>query len=748
MLEKEFPLSETTCPGIYALDLSLDRLKTGVDNIRHDVYFSGDFHKTVQHFIFQIIVKQTQTEEVLHLGKGMSLTRIREKFRRHCREILLYGINSAKSEREIEIDRLVQLSLLKLLLDAIPEQFEHFEGRLKEISRGYELSHNQDDAVELDKKIITVKENRQAVIRGVGRDVFLNLQEINQKDLNELRRINFGDRTVIPDTVFSNPMFFAENPFDDYFTLKHYDIMFGHRPEDPDRYESLLSSVKKILFEIYETPHLAPFHPDDSRRHPDFDGCLKRVENIDFFFNSFQTTYRYRSFRKSGTDKDIRRLKKFSREQRERLWILSRKFEQDGILEKILAVYEMQPVYLEFCPPLVPQLIAQFLIDRRVRKNVAVRLKQISRFYGKTFSTKPLHRIRRQIWWTRIKREYGYLIRFLKNFVQFHRDFQDYKAIRESMDQINMATDPKIINLSRVNNTLYEFLLPHERRFQEKPISSHVILKADVRGSTTITHRMMMRDLNPASYFSLNFFDPITEILPDYGAEKVFVEGDALILSIFERESESAGRYSVARACGLAVSILSIVKSCNLRNGKYRLPDIELGIGITYTAGRPAFLFDGDQRIMISSAINIADRLAGCSKPLKQALFKESAPFNLYVFQSMSDEAMSEVDDDLFLRYNVNGIELSSTGFQQLREEIEIQTFTVNASRASRHSKMKFYTGKFPLVSGEIQRLVIREAPIVRIDPNHYTVKGLTDRKYYEICTNRKLRKIVENLRG
>jgi len=747
-LEKQSPLSETTPPVAYAIDLSLDRLKTGVDNIRHDVYFSGDLHKTVQHFIFQIIVKQTQTEDALHSEKETSLSRIREKFRRHYREISLYGINKAKSEREIQIDRLVQVALFKLLLDTLPEQFDHFQARLRETIRGYELSHNRDDAIELDKKIFAVKENRQTVLRLVGRDVFLNLQEINRKDLNELRRINFGDRAVIPDGVFSNPMLFAENPFDDYFTLKHYEIMFGHRPEDPDRYESLLVSIKKFFFEIHGSHHLNLVHPDDGGEYPDFEGWLGKAEHIDFLFNCFQTAYRCRSSRKSGGGEDIRRLKKLSQEQGARLSILFRRFDQDGILKKILAVCEMQPVYLEFCPPLVPQLIAQFLIDRQVRKSVAIRLKQLGRLYGKTFSTKPLHRIRRQIWLTRIKHEYGFLIRFLKNFVKFHGDYRDYTAIRESIDQIHMATDLKIVNLSRVNNTLYEFLLPNERRFQEKPILSHVILKADVRGSTTITHRMMMRDLNPASYFSLNFFDPITEILPDYGAEKVFVEGDAIILSIFEREDDPTGRYSVARACGLAVSILSIVRSCNLRNGKYRLPDIELGIGITYTIGRPAFLFDGDQRIMISSAINIADRMAGCSKLLKQALFKESAPFNLYVFQSMSDKAISEADDDLFLRYNVNGIELSAAGFQKLREEIEIQPFTVAASKANRHSKMKFYTGKFPLVSGEFQRLVIREAPIVRIDPNHYTVKGLTERRYYEICTNIKLRKIVENLGG
>lgn len=746
-MQKKQTSSQTTYLGTYALDLSLNRLKTGVDNIRHDVYFSGDFCKVVRNFVFQIMVKQTHTEDVLHIEKRSSFSRVREQFRRHYKEISLYAINKSKSEREIQIDKLVQISVVKLLLDTLPEQYEIFQERLKDIVRGYELSKNHDEAVELGKKMFAVQENRQNVIRLAGREAFLVLKEINERELNEMRRINFGDRTVIPDAVFSSPMLFAENPFDDYFTLKNYEIMFGHRPEDPDRYETLLESVKKILFEIHESQHLTLRHPEDPGGYPDLDGWLKKEENIDFLFNCFQTTYQCRSARKSGHDEEAHRLKKISREQKGRLSALFQGLNRDGVIEKILAVCEMQPVYLDFCPPLVPQLIAQYLIDRRARKNVVIRLKQLGKLYDKPFSTKPLNRIRWKIRRTQLKREYGYLIRFLKNFVRFHRDHQDYASIRAAMAEINMTTEVKIVNLSRVNNTLYEFLLPHERRFQERPISSHVILKADVRGSTTIAHRMMARDLNPASYFSLNFFDPITEILPDYGAEKVFVEGDAIILSIFEREDDPAGRYSVARACGLAVSILYIVRTCNLRNGKYRLPDIEFGIGITYADGRPAFLFDGDQRIMISSAINIADRLSGCSKSLKQALSKGGTPFNLYVFQSVSDEAVLQTEDDIFLRYNVNGIELSEAGFRKLREEIELRPFTVENSKASKGTLMKFYTGKFPLINGEFQRLVIREAPIVRIDAEQFKAKGLTGRKYYEICTNLRLRKIAENQR-
>ena len=38
--------------------------------------------------------------------------------------------------------------------------------------------------------------------------------------------------------------------------------------------------------------------------------------------------------------------------------------------------------------------------------------------------------------------------------------------------------------------------------------------------------------MNPASYFSLNFYDPVNKLLAKYGARKVFVEGDAIIVAL------------------------------------------------------------------------------------------------------------------------------------------------------------------------------------------------------------------------
>ena len=312
------------------------------------------------------------------------------------------------------------------------------------------------------------------------------------------------------------------------------------------------------------------------------------------------------------------------------------------------------------------------------------------------------------------------------------------------METVNILFDEKRLNLSRTNNTLYEYLLPHEEVTTEKPIINHVVLKADVRGSTDLTYRMRGNGLNPASYFSLNFFDPITDILPAYGAVKVFIEGDALILAIYEEKNNPGEWYNVARACGMAANMLFIVQQYNNNSRNYKLPILELGIGISFQDGSPAFLFDGNQRIMISPAINLADRLSACSKDLRKVKTFNDSPFNIYVFQDEGKRASGQSVDDTFLRYNVNGIELNENGFRKLSEEIDLQVLDHKIT----NERCILYTGKFPTLSGKYQRLVIREAQIQLLNTTELRISGVLPKKYYEVCTNPKLYEFARNRRN
>src|SRR5581483_1400768 len=102
---------------------------------------------------------------------------------------------------------------------------------------------------------------------------------------------------------------------------------------------------------------------------------------------------------------------------------------------------------------------------------------------------------------------------------------------------------------------------------------------ADVRGSTKMTQDLLARGLSPASHFSLNLHEPVKKLLDRYSAKKVFVEGDAIILAIFETESSRAYARPVAKACVLARQILAVCNSYNERASTNKLPPLELGLG-------------------------------------------------------------------------------------------------------------------------------------------------------------------------
>src|SRR5690606_10885180 len=192
------------------------------------------------------------------------------------------------------------------------------------------------------------------------------------------------------------------------------------------------------------------------------------------------------------------------------------------------------------------------------------------------------------------------------------------------------------IQLSRQGRTLYQLPMAAEVEQDQEEIVHHAILKADVRGSTTVTAQLEALGLNAASYFSLHFFHPINELLPLYGAGKVFIEGDAIILSFLEYAERPQQWFAVAQACGLARAMLSIIHANNSHARQIGLPLLELGIGISYSDEAPRYLFDGDRPIMISSAIGKADRLSSSSWKLRELV--KPAPFNVDVLEIAEGE--------------------------------------------------------------------------------------------------------------
>ncbi len=735
----------------------------GVDNFRYDVHLSPVFCETVSRFIFHLILKAAKADEDLNIE--FDWPKDRDEFKRVCHDIMLDAVKRAKmGDGEIQIDYLAQVAVSKFMIQEVNQQFEELMSRLNNQVWEYESTDDDEmvlQTVSLKEKVLAIRHKRSVIISNVSKEIFQYLLEA-QKSLKERREANYGTKSLLKNDIFMNPILHVENQNDDYFMLEHY-VLLGHRIDDPDKYDTLLHLITDLLAKVkisleYEKPDKereSGGAGDDktSETQPDIenlriDGWIREVENVDYLLNYFKTNAEIseKKGKHKPDKKELQSLDVMAREQKRLFNAFYDKFKQKRLISRIVASFEMKSIYLEYCPPLVPQQVLQFLISSEARKSVAAHLKRLKVYYGKTISLVPLKKMIMKIGRLKIQQRNDYFLQFLKGFFRYHRDLENYKLLKQAIDRINLVVDDKIIALSKTNKTLYEFLLPHEQVFEldTKPVTSHVILKADVRGATLITRQLDESGLNPASFFSLNFFNPISEIVSQYGALKVFIEGDAIILAILERKDDEAGKYCVARACGLAINMLNVIQKYNAKSKKYNLPILELGVGICYQNAPPAYLLDGKKRIMISPAINLADRLSSCHKTLRRVMDISGKSFNLYVYESGKNKDNALSDDEIILRYNVNGIELNEAGFKKLSSEIDLKSMNCLIPEMQ-NEPIIIHTGKFPLVTGTFQRLIIREDWVQELSPVDLRIMGRIKRKYFEVCTHDLLRQYVEN---
>src|SRR6185295_19397673 len=163
-------------------------------------------------------------------------------------------------------------------------------------------------------------------------------------------------------------------------------------------------------------------------------------------------------------------------------------------------------IYRHFCPPINPQQLKGALVDAAERKKVA-HLIQEYRLPASAVDT--MEEAARRVREVGGREERAALARFLYDFFRCLHDLKNLRLAQDLMEQTYIPADAKQRELSEINNTLHQFLLPEEEKPGEEKVASHVILKADIRDSTSITAQLFARGLNPASYFSLNFYDPV-----------------------------------------------------------------------------------------------------------------------------------------------------------------------------------------------------------------------------------------------
>jgi hypothetical protein len=743
---------------LYVSAFALEGLQFGIDNLRYDVHFSPGFIKATRRMAIQLIGKFSTVTDLPDFESSFNWYRGEDEYKGLCREILMDAVKRAKMDGQYQVQHLALASIAAVFREAIKDRHKACIQHLNNQIWRQEMAYNHERVKELRDGLQNITRNRESLFRSTSSALFQYLSEVRRETIDNLHALHFGEEGLLPGDFFANPLLHAENPAAEEFMMGAY-VLLGSRREDANRYETLLAALGEFLADLgsdasplaghENTPPvnqvggLAAVNP--AGRQPSIADWIKHEGNVDALFNFQRTDQTMRRSRRQKSDKQrVDKLKQLARQQKQLLMRLLKEFNTRGLMRIIIATEVMKSCSAAYCPPLTLHDVLGYLVDSQGRKPIRAKLKRIRRNYGEEFTMQPLRRAIRRIRWMSRLRRMEILLDFVRTFARYHRDMGNYLAVGNAVNYINFVTDENHLKLSRANNSLYAFLLSNEQGPDERPIISHTVIKADVRGSTGIVSEMKAQGLNPATNFSLNFFEPITSILSRFGAFKVFIEGDAIILAIFEHEKQPQDWYSVARASGLAMDILLIVDRYNRKNRESHLPQLEFGIGISYSGSAPTFFFDEDHRIMISPAINQADRLSGCFKPLREKNPEQEKPFNVFVFEVAPED--QQTASESIVRYNVNGIELSMAAFEKLRREIQLESLTLKPA-VNQGGGQRFYAGSYPTTSGASRQLVVREAPMPRIRMDDLSILDWTDRFYYEVCTDPMVLKHVKDSR-
>ncbi|HWY20366.1 MAG TPA: hypothetical protein VNX26_04045 [Candidatus Acidoferrum sp.] len=736
--------------------ITLEGLAVGVDNLRHDVALSPRLVETARAHVMRLIARHGELEGLLAAetplhAQGPSWLRNaagaatrspaeKSDWKALLAELHLAALNRAKKEEKISVDLLARLAVTKFLRTEMNQQFAQVLERCRVLLKNYEGIRQQGKGVEYRERVAAFQVRKKIILRKTGQDLFETLREIEKETLARTRRSLFGEAKTAEEKtgeakigagsaglssygLFVNRLAFSEDGRDDYLCAEHY-VMLGNWDRDPDRYPRLQDVVWRFVASLY----------GEETSSETISAWLCAPENA-------------RSLVGTGTPDDSTAE---GAAQQERLAKWVRLLEDEQVMECVIASYHTVPLLSEYAPRINPQQLKNALISRPE----CDRVERMIQEHGK-LSPNSLYAAVGKVAGCRGAERAKVAARFLQDFSQYHRDLKRLETLNAALDLVNLVNTEKLRELSRMNGTLYEFLLPEEQQQpDENRVLRHVVLKADVRDSTRLTRTLMDKGLNPASYFSLNFYDPVNKLLGKYGAQKVFLEGDAIILAILEREGEPG--LAVSRACVLAREIIEIVRGYNELMRRSGMPGLELGVGITLQESAPLYLMDGEHQIMISEALNESDRLSSCNKRARKVMESQAGPFHVYVFQAGSAELAKDKDEatnpeDSTLSFNLGGIRMNEAAFHKLEQEISLVPLAVklpHSIASSDKGEYRLFSATVPVDRDIFRKIVVRQSRVPRINVEDFSVQGWTDRTYYEVCTDPAIYAALEKKKG
>ena len=671
--------------------------------------------------------------------------------------VLIHRIKTDLSADEISFLQFAPIKhILKTSRFRLDDEIKSVTSRLTE-----HRNRGSSEALATDQRLFWLKKNYDSILYQVNRQIFSQLQRVEDRQLSSIRDQFLGEEYDFCVEAIINPLLYTSQLSALPLLLNEYsawswnsedsgfidlnsqvEALFNRRLKQIET-NSIKEDQKAEAVEIHDDlgglfqvqRFLGPAEDTRAQLFEDFYwfdqpsniALLFVIEKLTLDLSENRNALGFRNWWRSRSE--IKKLKRT-------LAAFSKLLRSRKVLAQLLSSHYMR----RSLNPLIMELVDLKIVCQFLSGHITSGKLQDSITGGGKLNSeqiKSLESLKNNISDKVHKADMSDSMKLLSDFSRYRQNLKYFRFAHRAFNRFVLLTDEDEIKLSKSADTLY--LLPTSSEIEEddERICHHAILKADVRGSTTVTDELQAKGLNPASYFSTRFFKPINKILETYCANKVFIEGDAIILSFLEYEHTPQQWFSVARSCGYARDMLKITGSNNRYSQQMGLPLLELGVGICYSNEAPRYLYDEEKPIMISGAIGIADRMSSCSWNLRAAINKSL--FNIDVLRIAEGETSKGEKGQHYVRYNVNGILIDDVAFSKLRSEIPLKSFRMKING----KEYLFHVGQYPDIDGRKKDLVIREGKVGIWRDSQMLDDPDSDETYFEVVVNRKVIPLV-----
>jgi len=747
-VDRQFVLAQMSRPPFHRI--RLERCPRGIDGTHIDVALDSSLvNATI------LMVKAVLRRDVGHYfwrqpPKALS-SDIVAGFQKAYVEHTRMALQAVRSSARPELAQLFQLAVVRLLLVVVDQQFSLLRQELKDATAMPARDHGSH-SLELHDRAVALARNEDSIRFRTLQDVMRVVVRMEDSNLRKLRETVLGMSWPLPRSMLVNPVvqlggtgsdedFFQAYPhilrFEQHAAALNRGLLQVFSDWLPDGQGPEVGSDSKAGLLRLSAGHSLRGQLEIERHVAKLVGRAELAQMIPHEFDNAKGVMAL-----LGGDSDLWpeagpwEMKDFGLVQQAKVREFMALLNKTELMKGVQASYRLAAVYPRLGIRGGAEWVYDYLVGDSSARELVKRLQVLPGVEDARAAVRLIDE-KLQSGDNRGGRhaEERLVVKFVGDLVRYRYDLKLAAWLYSGLSSLRLLHDEQKLSMSASNGLLHDFRFA--KAGQHQMVVGHAVVKADIRGSTAITAEMQARNLNPATYFSRTLYDPITRLLSIFGAEKVFVEGDAVILSLMEYEGGQADQLAVARACGLAQRILRVVETKNTENRSLGLPELGLGIGIAYGNGPPTYLYDEDHKIMISSAINRADRLSSCHAGMREQLSDGGHRHRrVLVAQPLTDGSDGgKSDPEGLLHYNVNGIEMGAGAFDQLN--VELMLTPIQLAQQSDTGEEVYHVGRYSDLRGDINWLVVRESPVHLWMGDRLVGNAHAERVFYEVVSDR-----------